>query len=606
MLKIFKHLRKKDWLFIAIGVAFVAIAVWLELRIPGYMREITELVNTPGSEVSEIWVQGFWMLGTALVAMLFTVCVGYCAGRVAAGFGRDLRVKLFGKVMNFGMTEINEFSIPSLITRTTQDVSQVVMIVTIGFMTLVRAPIMAVWATTRVLGHGLDWAIATMVAIGVLLVTILVLIIFALPKFKIIPKLTDKLNLVAREHLSGIRVVKAYNAEEYEADRFEGANDELMKTNRFASRLMGVLWPVIGIIMQGLPLAIFLIGANLINDASGYFDFHETVAIYEATGYFSLGEPGELFASMMVFSQYAMQVVMSFLMMAMMLIFLPQAIVSAKRINEVLEKEESLSYPATTSATTSDSSIAVEFKGVNFKYPEADDYVLEDINFTVNVGETAAFIGATGSGKSTILKLLTRAYDRTDGEINIAGKGIKDYTEAELTAKIGYTLQKANLVSGSIASNIAFGNEDAKTQLEEIKEAANLAQATEFIEKLEDQYESEIVQGATNVSGGQRQRLSIARTLFRKADILVFDDSFSALDYRTDRKLRKALKEERADVTKLIVAQRVSTIMDADKIIVIDEGRVVGVGTHKELLANCEVYHEIATSQLSKEELANG
>jgi len=591
MLKIFKHLNTKEWLYAAVGVVFVATAVWLELRLPGYMREITRLVQTPATEVSEIWSQGIWMLATAFAAMMATVVVGYMAGRVAAGFGRDLRVKIFGKVLNFSMAEINNFSVPSLITRGTSDVSQIEQIVTIGFITLIRAPIMAVWATTRILDHELDWAIATMIAVGALLLTILILVIFALPKFKIIPKLTDRLNLIAREHLSGIRVVKAYNAEEYEAEKFEKANHKFMKTNRFAERMMATLWPVVGLIMQALPLAIYLIGAYLVRDALHALAFEEA---------------GELFASMIVFSQYAINVVMAFLMMSIMLVFLPQAIVSARRINEVLETEESLTYPERASATTVSSNVAVEFNGVNFKYPEAEDYVLEDINFKVNVGEVAAIIGATGSGKSTLLKLIVRAYDRTSGEINIAGKDVKAYTEAELTKKIGYTLQKATLLSGSIAANVAFGKEDFKAQLPSIKEATDLAQATEFIEKLENTYETEITQGATNVSGGQRQRLSIARTLFRKSDILIFDDSFSALDYKTDRKLREALKKERGDVTKLIVAQRVSTIKDAHKIIVLDEGRVVGVGTHNELLENCNVYHEIALSQLSKEELANG
>ena len=591
MLKIFKYLDKKYLPYVIIGVAFVATSVWLELRIPGYMREITVLVQTPGTEVSEIWTQGLWMLLTAFAAMSSAVVVGYMVGRIAAGFGRDLRVKIFGKVLNFSMEEVNQFSVPSLITRGTRDISAIEQIIVIGFITVIRAPIMAVWATTRIFDQGLSWAIATMIAVGVLLVTILILIIFALPKFKIIPKLTDRLNLIAREHLSGIRVVKAYNAKKHEAEKFEKANHEFMKTNRFAERMMATLWPVVGVIMQGLPLAIYLIGAYLINNAIGDFD---------------VDEAGELFASMMVFAQYAIQVVMAFLMMSMMIVFLPQAIVAARRINEVLEKEESLTYPEATAEVIVDSKVAVEFKDVNFKYPEAEDYVLEDINFTINTGEVAAFIGATGSGKSTILKLVTRAYDRTTGDINIAGRDIKAYTEAELTKKMGYTLQKATLLSGSIASNVAFGKEDVKAELEGIKEATALAQAEEFIEKLENTYESEIVQGATNVSGGQRQRLSIARTLFRKSDILIFDDSFSALDYKTDRKLREALKKARKDVTKLIVAQRVSTIKDADKIIVLDEGRVVGIGTHQELLENCKVYYEIASSQLSKEELANG
>jgi len=605
VLKIFKHLRKQDWLFVVLGILFVAVGVWLELRIPGYMREITELLQATDTEVSEIWSVGLLMLGTALLAMAITLVVGYCAARVASGFGRDLRVKIFGKVMHFGMAEVNDFSVPSLITRTTNDVGQIEMVITIGFMMLVRSPIMAVWATTRVFGEGLDWAIATMVALSILVLTILVLIFFALPKFKIIPKLTDRLNLVAREHLEGIRVVKAYNATAYEAEKFEGANNELMRTNRFASRLMGVLWPVIGMIMQGLPLAIFLIGAYLINtQIDGAQDAMATLNFAGVETY--LTEAGSLFASMMVFSQYAIQVVISVLMMAMMLIFLPQAIVSAKRINEVLEKEVSIQYPSEGIEKTGDANVAIAFKHVNFKYPEAEDYVLEDINFTVQKGETAAFIGATGSGKSTLLKLISRAYDATDGEVIVAGHNVKDYTEAELTATIGYALQKANLISGSIASNVAFGQTEVTEELTEVKEATRLAQATEFIEKLDKQYDSEIVQGATNVSGGQRQRLSIARTLFRKADIMLFDDSFSALDYQTDRKLRTALANERADVTKLIVAQRVSSIMDADKIIVLDEGRVVGVGTHQALLADCAVYKEIATSQLSEEELSNG
>lgn len=591
MLKIFKHLRKKDWLFVVFGVAFVALSVYLELKIPSYMREITVLVQTPGTEVSEIWKQGSWMLLTAFTAMLATVVVGYATGRVAAGFGRDLRVKVFGKVLNFSMAEVNQFSVPSLITRGTKDISTIEQIITIGFLTLIRAPIMAVWATTKIFDQGLDWAIATMVSVGVLLATILVLVIFALPKFKIIPKLTDRLNLIAREHLTGIRVVKAYNAKEFEAERFEEANNHFMKTNRFAERIMASLWPVVGLIMQALPLAIYLIGAYLINNAIANFD---------------LVEVGSLFASMMVFAQYAIQVVMSFLMMSFMLVYLPQAMVAARRINEVLETKESLTYPETSSSTITDPSVAIEFQGVNFKYPEAEDYVLEDINFTVKAGETVAFIGATGSGKSTILKLITRSYDRTNGTLNIFGKDIKTYTEEELVTKIGNTLQKATLLSGSIASNVAFGKGNIKNELTNIKEATDLAQAEEFISKLENTYESEITQGATNVSGGQRQRLSIARTLFRKTDILIFDDSFSALDYKTDRKLRDALKKYRKDVTKLIVAQRVSTIKDADKIIVLDSGRVVGAGTHRELLEKCSVYYEIASSQLSKEELTNG
>ena len=598
-------MNKKYWLIALVGVTFVSLAVYLELRIPGYMREITMLVQTPNTEISEIWTEGFWMLLTAFAALASTMVAAFCSGKIAAGFGRDLRVKIFGKVLNLGMAEINEFSVPSLITRGTNDVATIEQIVTIGFITLVRAPIMAVWATTRIFGEGLEWAYATMVAIAVMLFTLLMLVIFALPKFKILPKLTDKLNQIAREHLSGIRIVKAYNGKDYEAEKFNEANEEFMKTSRYAERLMAVMWPLVGLVFQALPLAIYLIGAYLINGTIG--GANDAMASMDMVGVeYYLTESGELFASMMVFAQYAMQVVMAFLMMSMMFMFLPQALVAARRIGEVLNKEESMSFPETKREATSNSDVAIEFKDVSFKYPEADDYVLENINFTVNTGETAAIIGATGSGKTTLLKLIARIYDRTNGDVTIAGKDVKDYTEEELTTTVGYTLQKATLLSGSIASNIAFGRKNQAELQNEIAEATDLAQATEFISRLEDKHESPITQGATNVSGGQRQRLSIARTLFRNTDILMFDDSFSALDYKTDRALRKALKEGRKDATKIIVAQRVSTIKDADKIIVLDEGRIVGLGTHQELLQNCEVYLEIASSQLSKEELANG
>jgi len=599
MLKIFKNLQKKYYPYLLIGITFISLTVWLELRIPGYMREITILVQTPGTAVGEIWRQGFMMLGTAILAMLSSLLVGYCSGRLAAGFGRDLRVKVFGKVLNFGAAEVNQFSVPSLITRGTRDIATIEQFVVMGFIMLVRAPIMAVWATTRIFDQGLEWAIATMIAVGVLIVTIILLIIFALPKFKIIPKLTDRLNQVAREHLSGIRVVKAYNAKEYEAEKFDVANQEFMKNDRFAQRMMSVLWPVVGVIMQGLPLAIYLIGANIIGNAMN------SVELTNPESFIYLEEAGTLFASMIVFAQYAVQVVMAFLMMSMMLVFLPQTMVAAKRINEVLDKKSSINYPENDTNGVK-TNVAIAFKNVAFKYPEAEECVLEDINFEICKGETAAFIGATGSGKSTLLKLITRSYDVTKGQLLIDGKNVKDYSEATLVKKIGYTLQKATLLSGSIASNIAFGVKKIEPVQEEIKTASELAQAEEFISKLEDGYDSVITQGATNVSGGQRQRLSIARTLFRNSNILIFDDSFSALDYKTDRLLRQALKTARQGVTKLIVAQRVSTIKDADKIIVLDEGRIVGVGKHHDLLETCHVYKEIALSQLTKEELANG
>ena len=587
MLKVFKHLNNKDWLFVALGVLFISLSVWLELRIPDHMADITVMVQTEGSAVSEIWNEGLWMLGTALATLAALIVVGYTAGRTSAGLARNLRVKTFDKVLDFSMAEINQFSVPSLITRATNDVTQVQNIIVMGFQTLVRSPIMAVLATIKIFNRGFEWSIATMIAVAIMLFLIFTLIIVALPKFKIIQELTDHLNLVTREHLTGIRVVKAYNAKDYERDKFAEANEKIMKTNRFVRRVLTILWPAITFIVQVLPLAIYLIGAYLLSAA----DMMESM---------------EIFGNMIVFAQYGIMVITAFLMMATMFVMLPQAMVSARRINEVLEKDSSLVFPEGVSDTTADKNVAISFDGVNFKYPEAEDYVLEDINFTINKGETTAFIGATGSGKSTILKLISRAYDTTDGTVYIAGKDVKTYTEIELINKVGYTLQKATLFSGNVATNVAFGKEDVKDHIEDIKEATNIAQADEFINKMEDTYKANITQGGTNVSGGQRQRLSIARTLFRKPDILMFDDSFSALDYKTDRKLRDALKRKRNDVTKLIVAQRVSTIKNANKIIVLDEGRIVGVGTHSQLLANCNVYHEIASSQLTEEEIANG
>ena len=589
MLKIFKHLDKKFLPHIVLGVAFICLAVYLELRIPGYMREITMLVQTPDTEVREIWVQGGWMLLTAFAALSATIAAGFCAGRLGAGFARDLRVKVFGKVIDFSQAEINKFSVPSLITRQTRDIANINQFIVMGFFMLVRAPIMAIWATTKIFDQGLEWAIATMIAVAILLVVIAILLIFALPKFKVMPKMTDRLNQIAREHLSGIRVTKAYNAHEYEAEKFKTANTTFMKTSRFAERTMAILWPTVTLIMYGLPLVIYLIGARLIDNSLTGAD---------------LIAAGELFASMVVFAQYALQVVMAFLMMSMMMMFMPQSIVSANRINEVLDTEKSLTYPEKDFVSTAPSKTAIEFKKVNFKYPEADDYVLEDLSFKVENGETVAIIGATGSGKSTLLKLMTRGYDTTSGEILLNDANIKNYTEKQIADKIGYVLQKASLISGSIKSNIAFGVDEPLES--NIKEAANLAQATEFIERLENTYDAEITQGATNVSGGQKQRLSIARTLYRNANILIFDDSFSALDYKTDRKLRQALKNERQDATKIIVAQRVSTIKDADKIIVLDEGKIAGIGRHKDLLNNCDVYQEIAKSQLTEEELRHG
>jgi len=583
MYRIFKYLQRSLWLWAAVGVLFVVATVWADLQIIGMTAHIIGLIMEPGTEASAVWADGLQMLGIARIGLVASLVVGFISARIAANFARHLREKVYGKVLDFSTAEINEFSIPSLITRATNDVTQVETLIVMGFQTIIRAPIMAVWAMRRIWGHGLEWSLATLAGLGLMLLMIVVLIIFALPKFKKVQELTDNLNRVTREHLTGIRVVKAYNAKDFEAEKFEAANEELMRTNLFVQRLMTILWPMIGLIMQGLPLAIYLIGAYLIH-------------------YEELMESVELFASMMVFAQYGMQVIMAFLMMSMMFVMMPQAMVSARRITEVLEKELSLVYPEATVAESMGSA-AIEFQNVSFKYPQAEDYVLEGIDFTVNPGETVAFIGATGSGKSTLLKLLTRAYDATSGRIKVQGAEVKHFTKADLNRKLGYAMQKTKLFSGTVTSNIAFGQSDFEPL--QVKEAAKVAQGAEFIEKLEHAYEAPIAQGGTNVSGGQKQRLGIARTLFKKPDILIFDDSFSALDYRTDRNLRQALKSEFSKSTKLIVAQRVATIKDADKIIVLNEGKIVGMGTHEELLKTSDIYLEIATSQLTKEELGH-
>ncbi|WP_395548739.1 MULTISPECIES: ABC transporter ATP-binding protein [unclassified Lacrimispora] len=586
MIRIFKYLKPKEWLMALFSLIFVMVQVWLDLKSPDYMSEITMLVQTPGSAMSDIWLAGGKMLLCTLGSLASAVIVGYFAARIAAAFSKRLRSLLFNKVESFSMEEINRFSTDSLITRSTNDITQIQTLITMGLMLIIKAPIMAVWAITKIAGKGFEWSLATGAAVAILVVMIGIIMIFVIPKFKKMQSLTDNMNRVTRENLTGLRVVRAYNAENYQEKKFEEANEELTGTQLYTSRATAIMMPVMNMIMSGLSLSIYWIGAYLINAAQ-------------------MTDKLTLFSNMVVFSSYAMQVVMSFLMLVMIFIMLPRASVSAKRINEVLDTEPTILDGSHTNGLPGLKG-EVTFQHVGFKYPDAADYVLEDVNFTVKQGETIAFIGSTGSGKSTLINLVPRFFDATEGEILIDGVNIKEYTQEALHNKIGYVPQKAVLFKGSVSSNVAYGdNGDNGFSEHEIKKAVAIAQGTDFVERMEGGYEADIAQGGTNVSGGQKQRLAIARAVCRKPEIYIFDDSFSALDYKTDRILRNVLKKETAGVTSMIVAQRIGTIMDADQIIVLDEGRVVGKGKHKDLLQDCEVYRQIAMSQLSEEELVS-
>ncbi len=584
MIKLLKRLKKSEWLQVFASLLFIVAQVWLDLKLPDYMSEITRLTQVPGSEMADIWAAGAKMLVCALGSLVSAVAVGFFAARIAASFSQRLRSLLFSKVDSFSMEEINRFSTDSLITRSTNDITQVQMLITMGLQMLIKAPIMVVWAITKIAGKGYEWTVATGVTVGIMVVVIGTIMIFIMPKFKKMQSLTDNLNRVTRENLTGLRVVRAYNAENYQEEKFEQANQELTATQLYTNRGMAIMMPMMTTLMSGLSLAIYWIGANLINAAQ---------AMDRLT----------IFSNMVVFSSYAVQVIMSFMMLVMIFILLPRASVSAKRINEVLETK-----PVIIDGDKKDGEMGVqgtiEFKNVSFQYPGAADYVLENISFQAGKGETVAFIGSTGSGKSTLISLIPRFYDATEGEILVDGVNVKDYAQEALHNKIGYVPQKAVMFRGTVSSNVAFGDNGKKKPLpEEIKSAVRTAQGSEFVENMEHQYEAEIAQGGTNVSGGQKQRLAIARAVCRKPEIYIFDDSFSALDYKTDRVLRTALKKESQGATSLIVAQRIGTIMDADQIIVLDEGKIVGKGTHRELLQTCSVYKEIAMSQLSQEEL---
>ncbi|NLZ34784.1 MAG: ABC transporter ATP-binding protein [Clostridiales bacterium] len=595
MIKLLKYLKSKDWIFIFISLLFIVCQVWLDLKLPDYMSDITALIQTPNAEMIEIWKAGGKMLVCALGSLIASVIVGYFISGIAAGLSKTLRSNIFRKVESFSMHEINQFSVPSLITRSTNDITQVQMIIAMGLQVLIKAPITAVWALGKISSTSWQWTTATAVAVVALLIVVSGSFLLALPKFKIIQTLTDNLNKVARENLTGIRVVRAYNAEKYQEDKFEKANDEITKTNLFTGRVMGILMPFIQIIMSGLSLSIYWIGAYLINDVS-----IQNPA--DVVNRFSV------FSDMVVFSSYAIQVVIAFMMLVIVFIMLPRAQVAANRINEVLDTP--LTIINGTRKSDEEAQVGeIEFKNVYFKYPDAEsstDYVLENINFKVNKGETIAFIGATGSGKSTLINLIPRFYDVTSGEVLVNGVNVKEYDKNYLTNKIGYVSQRTVMFSGTVESNVSYGdNGKEKLGIDAVKRAVEIAQGKDFVEKLEKQYESEVAQGGTNLSGGQKQRLSIARAIHRDPEIYIFDDSFSALDYRTDKVLRAELNKETKGKTKLIVAQRIGTIKDADKIVVLDEGKIVGIGKHKELLKTCEVYREIAYSQLSKEELEN-
>lgn len=585
MLKLFKNFRKREWMLAGISLAFIVLQVWMDLTMPDYMSEITTLVQTPGSEMADILIAGGKMLLFALGSLVASVATAICAAKIASEFAAILRSKLFRKVQSFSMEEIGRFSAASLITRSTNDITQVQMLIVMGLQMLIKAPIMAVWAICKISGKEWEWTLATGVAVVVLLSIVGICVMLAMPKFKKLQTLTDDLNRVTRENLNGLRVVRAYNAEEYQEEKFETANKNLTGTQLFAMRTMSFLMPSIQLIMSGLSLAIYWIGAVLINEAQ-------------------IMDKISLFSEMMVFSQYAIQVVMSFMMLVMIFMILPRASVSAKRINEVMDTELTI-HNGTRIDGEKGKTGEIEFRNVSFRYPDAGEYAVQNISFTAKKGETVAFIGATGCGKSTVINLIPRFYDATEGEVLVDGVNVREYDQHALRNKIGYVSQKAVLFSGSIRSNIAYGeNGKPVPELEEITLAVATAQADEFVEKTEDTYDGYVAQGGANFSGGQKQRLSIARAIARKPEIFIFDDSFSALDYKTDRKLRKALDRECGASTRLIVAQRIGTIRDADRIVVLEEGKIAGIGSHNELMQNCEVYKQIAFSQLSKEELA--
>ena len=631
MVRICKYLSKAEWFQLFIGLLFIVGGVALQLKLPDYMADITKLVETPGSEMHDVWIAGGKMLAVALGAMLTTVAVGFITARVSASFTQRLRSLQFRRVESFGPEELNRFSTASLITRSTNDVTQIQMFFTMGLLMLVQSPIMAVWAIAKIAGKGVEWTAATGVSLALVMGAVAIIMVLVMPKFRSMQALTDNINRVARENLTGLRVVRAYNAEDYQQKKFDKANTDLTDTQLFTNRMMSIMMPLMNSVMNGLTLAVYWIGAYLI-DAAG------------------LTDKLTLFSNMVVFSSYAIQVIMSFLMMSMVFVLWPRADVSAKRILEVLDTTPRITDGERAQGANNPDGTPirgrVEFRDVSFAYPDSREPMLEHVSFTAEPGQTVAFIGSTGSGKTTLVNLVPRFYDATDGQVLVDGVNVKDYTVQSLRDKIGYVPQQSVMFKGTVASNVAFGDKsqagvrpagqsvadielaDTSTpqsrerekallaqsdngetlsdaQMADVRQAVAVAKADEFVTRMDGTYEADIAQGGTNVSGGQKQRLSIARAVWRHPEILVFDDSFSALDFRTDHDVREALAREAGDATKLIVAQRIGTIMDADRIIVLDQGRVVGQGTHKELLSTCDVYRQIAESQLSEAELAS-
>ena len=620
MFRIMKYLSKAEIGQMLIALVSIVGQIWFDLELPDYMSDITTLVETPGSAMADIWVAGGKMLLVSLGSVACAIITGYIAARVASSFGQRLRSLEFRKVESFGPAEMSKFSTASLITRSTNDITQIQMFITMGLQLIVKSPIMAVWAVCKIAGEGFEWTVATAIAVVILLVAVVILMAMVMPKFKAMQRLTDNINLVARENLTGLRVVRAYNAEDYQESKFTKANKDLTDTQLFTNRTMAIMMPLMNTVMNGLMLAVYWIGAYLIEAAE-------------------LTDKLTVFSNMVVFSSYSVQVIMSFLLMSMVFVLWPRADVSAQRVMEVLNTE-----PIVENGTKRAADIAktgqtgtVEFRNVSFTYPDSREAMLQGINFKAEKGQTVAFIGSTGSGKSSLINLVPRFYDVSAGQVLVDGVDVRDYDMVALRDKIGYVPQRSVLFKGTVAGNISYGDKpgendtvelaDTSTpagrkrealqlaadaandgkltdeQMSRVKAAADVAQASEFVNRMDGGFDSPIAQGGSNVSGGQKQRLSIARAVYRHPEILIFDDSFSALDFKTDRAVRDALAEEAKDSTKLIVAQRIGTIMNADRIVVLDEGKVVGQGTHKELLENCEVYRQIAESQLSESEL---
>ncbi len=585
MIKLFKNLTKKDLLIVLIVSLLVIFSVYLDLKMPEYMSDITILVQTDGSKMSEILIAGAHMMACAFGSLFCTIAVGYFTSLLSARFSRTLRRLLFRKVEDFGLTEIKKFHTSSLITRTTNDVTQIEMLLAMGLQLIIKSPIMAIWALMKIIGKSAELSMVTAIGVVIIVVTNLIIIMIVTPRFAKIQKLTDNVNGVTRENITGIRVIRAFNAEKFQQSRFDKVNDEITKIHLKVTRTFALMDPIMNFVMHFQHLGIYVVGAIII--------INSTMMNKLTT-----------FSNMVVFSSWGIQVIMSFLMLTMIFMILPRARVSANRINEVLDEEVNIKSGNFKGETKEKGTI--EFNNVSFKYPDADEYVLKDISFTANRGETIAFIGSTGSGKSTLINLVPRLYDATDGEVKVDGINVKEYDLKSLNNRIGYIPQTAVMFTGTVEENVSYGdNGKKKATLNEIKKAIEVAQAKEFVEKMDDTYKSHIARGGTNISGGQKQRLSIARAIARDPEIYIFDDSFSALDYKTDSTLRKELKKYTKNATCLIVAQRIGTIMNADKIVVLDKGECVGIGTHKELLKNCPIYKEIALSQLSEEELQN-